>query len=451
MTKKGSVDLTQGSVPLHILRMLGPSWLAILAMMSAGVVDTIYLGRLSTNALAAIAFCFPVIFLGNSINIGIGAGTLSAISRDLGRKDYDAAHKHGAGSILLAALAMLVVSILGLIFAPLIVSLMGATSEVKPLALDYLKYALPALIFMGVGMMCNNTLRANGEAVLPSTIMVSGAILNIIIDPLLIFGIGPFPRLEVEGAAIGTLISSIFTAFYGLYLVVFNRKTAEFKGLTGKALYKTWSIIGRVGIPAIGGHVVVPFSGFIATTIIARILGKIEVAAFVVAARTEMLGIALLYALSACIGANTGQNGGAGLTDRVREAFRFSYKICLYWGLFIAAVSWVLASKIPAVYSTDPAVITAAAPYFKIVPITLIGYGVVFVSAAGLNGLGRPEYGLVYTIVRSLVLFLAFIWIGVAFYGLTGAYYGMAFANMISGFIALYFTVYRVPMSAVAH
>ena len=83
MKKKGSVDLTQGSVPKHILRMLLPFWLAILAMMSAGVVDTIYLGRLSTNALAAVAFCFPIIFLGNSINIGIGAGTLSAISRDL--------------------------------------------------------------------------------------------------------------------------------------------------------------------------------------------------------------------------------------------------------------------------------------------------------------------------------------------------------------------------------
>lgn len=451
MAKKSSVDLTEGPVSGHILRMLVPFWLAILALMSAGVVDTIYLGRLSTDALAAVGFCFPIVFLGNSVNIGLGAGAMSAISRDLGRKNYEAAHRHGASAILMAVLIVMVVSILGMVFAPLIIGLMGASPDVKPLALGYLKYALPALVFMGIGMMCNNALRATGEAVLPSMIMISGAVLNIIIDPLLIFGIGPFPRMEVEGAALGTLISSLFTAGFGLYIVVFHRKVAAFKGLTRKAILKAWGIIGRVGVPAMGTNVVVPFAGFIATTIIARTMGDLEVAAFTVAGRTEMLGIALLYALSACIGANTGQNGGAGHTVRVKEAFAFSYKVCFAWGIFIAAISFIFANQIPAIYSKDADVIALAAPYFRIVPITLIGYGIVFVSAAGLNGLGRPKYGLIYTTIRSLVFYIAFIWIGAERAGMEGVYVGIALANILSGIIAYFYTTKRVSMTVSEH
>ncbi len=164
-----------------------------------------------------------------------------------------------------------------------------------------------------------------------------------------------------------------------------------------------------------------------------------------------MLGIAMLYALSACIGANTGQNGGAGLTDRVKTAFSFSYKVCLLWGLFFAAVSFVFADQIPAIYSKDAAVIALAAPYFKIVPITLIGYGIVFVSAAGLNGLGRPKYGLAYTIIRSLVFYIAFVWIGAILGQLNGVYIGIALANILSGLIAYFYTTKRVPMTVLHH
>ncbi len=451
MAKKASVDLTEGSVSQHILRMLFPFWFAILAMMSAGIVDTIYLGRLSTNALAAVGFCFPIVFLGNSVNIGLGAGVMSAISRDMGRKNYEAAHAHGASAIILVVLVMLMVSSLGLVFGSFIVDAMGVTEDVRPLSLGYLKYALPALIFMGIGMMCNNTLRANGESVLPSFIMISGALLNIILDPFLIFGIGPFPRLEVEGAALGTLISSMVTAGIGLYLVVIYRKAADFTILTKKALLKAWKIIGRVGVPAMGTNVVVPVAGFVAITIIARTLGKTEVAAFTVAARTEMLGIAMLYALSACIGANTGQNGGAGHTDRVKTAFSFSYKLCMYWGVFIAVVSFIFANQIPAVYSKDAQVIALAAPYFRIVPITLVGYGIVFVSAAGLNGLGRPKYGLIYTIIRSLIFYIPFVWFGAILAQMTGVYYGVALANVLSGLIAYFYTTKRVSMTVLHH
>ena len=449
--KRGKTNLTQGSVQKHILRMLIPFWLAILAMISAGVVDTIYLGHLGTNALAAVGFCFPIIFLGNSINIGLGAGTMSAISRDIGRKRFEKASRHGASALILGVLITSFVTIIGVLMARNIVELMGATSDVLPLSLDYLRYALPAMIFIGIGMLCNNILRASGEAFLPSLIMVSSAIFNIIIDPFLIFGLGPFPRLEVAGAAIGTLIASMLSASFGLFLVIYKRRAVRFAGLAKNTLLEAWAIIGRVGAPAAGSNALVPISAFFAMTIIARVLGKSEVAAMTIAARSEMLMIALLYALSACIGAVTGQNGGAGLTDRVKQAFSFSYLICVLWAMFLALIGLVFADKIPALFSKDPEVIKLATNYFKIVPITLAGYGMVFVSAAGLNGLGRPIYGLVYTLIRSLIFYVGFIWMGAILAGMDGVFFGIAIANILSGLIAYFYTTRKVPMQVLHH
>ncbi len=448
---KQSIDLTQGSVPRHILRMLGPFWLAILALMSAGVVDTIYLGHLSTNALAAVGFCFPIVFFGNSVNIGLGAGTLSAISRAIGRKDRELSAIHGASAILLTIAVMTIIVLASFFVISGILDIMGVTPEIKPLALVYLKYALPALIVMGLAMMTNNILRAGGEALLPSTIMISGAVLNIIIDPLLIFGIGPFPRMEIEGAALATLIANGLAAVFGLFVVVYYRRAASFAGLTWQRITASWAVILRVGLPATGTNVIVPVSILLVTAFIARNLGTTEVAAFTVVSRVEMLSLTLLYALSACIGAVTGQNGGAGLTDRVRETFVFCFKICFAWGAFIGVLLGLGANLVPQVFTKDPAVIDLARAYFWIVPVTFAGYGSVFVAAAGLNALGRPSYGLTFTIIRSFAMLVPFIWFGVHLYGMTGVYMGVASANILAGAIALYYTLKKTPMHAVHH
>ena len=191
-----------------------------------------------------------------------------------------------------------------------------------------------------------------------------------------------------------------------------------------------------------------PLSAAIAVTIVARGLTTINVAAFTVASRAEMISVGLLYALSACIGAITGQNGGAGLTDRVRATFKFCYWICIVWSTFMAIVLALFAPQIAGIFTNDAEVVAKTIPYFYIVPITIFAYGFVFISSAGLNALGRPIYGLIYTIIRSLILYVILIYIGVQIDGLRGAFFGMAGANIISGLIAAGWTLSKVPMTA---
>ena len=450
------VDLTEGKVSGHVLRMLGPFSIAVIALISTGIVDTIYLGRLTDElrpnlgvmALAAIGFAFPLTFLGNSANIGLGAGTLSAVSRALGQGDIERSRRHGAAAILMALTVMTGLVTFMLVALPYVLTLMGAEGEIKRMATQYAIISFPGLVIISVASMSNNILRAGGEAALPSSIMIIGAVINIILDPFLIFGWGPFPRMEIQGAALATLIGNIVGAIFGFSIVMFHRKAISFTEMTLGSIKRAWKVIGSVGLPAAGTNIIVPLSTALAVTIIARSLTTIDVAAFTVASRAELISVGMLYALSACIGAITGQNGGAGLTDRVRAAFKFCYWICIIWGTFMAVILALFAPQIAGVFSTDAQVVSKTIPYFYIVPITIFAYGFVFISAAGLNALGRPIYGLIYTIIRSLLLYAGLIFIGVQMDGLRGAFFGMAAANIISGLIAAGWSLTKVPMSA---
>ena len=436
--------------------MLGPFSIAVIALISTGIVDTIYLGRLvdpenpniARAVLAALGIAFPISFMGNSANIGLGAGTMSAVSRALGQGDVPKSRRHAAAAILLGLSVMTCLVLFMLLIAPFILSLMGQSDEVERRAFGYLLIVMPGLVLVSVASMSNNILRAGGEALLPSSIMILGALVNIILNPFFIYGWGPFPRMELQGAALSTLIGNGIGAAYGFYIVLFHRKAIDFVGMTVTSMRHAWSIIGQVGVPAAGTNIIVPVATWVVVAIIGNVLGEADVAAFTVASRAELISVGLLYALSACIGAVTGRNGGAGKTERVREAFRVCYLICVIWGTTMAVLLAVFANQIAHVFTSDEVLISKIIPYFYIVPITVFAYGFVFVSAAGLNALGRPLFGLVYTIIRSVILYIGLIAIGVWTAGLVGAFVGVAVANIVSGLIAIYWTLKKAPMTA---
>ena len=436
--------------------MLGPFSIAVIALISTGIVDTLYLARLTDAArpnlaimaLAALGFAFPLTFIGNSVNIGLGAGTMSAVSRALDEGEHGRARRHAAAAILLGLTVMSVLVSLMLFAAPFILPFAGASDDVVVMAYSYLVISLPGLVILSVASMSNNILRAYGEAALPSSIMIIGAVINIILDPFLIFGWWIFPRLEVQGAALATLIGNVIGASFGIYLVLFHRRVVDFGQMTLASMRRAWTIIGSVGLPAAGTNIIVPVATFAAVAIIGVRLGEVDVAAFTVASRVEMISVGMLYALSACIGAITGRNGGAGNTERVREAFRVCYWVCVIWSTAMAMILAFFAPQIAAFFTKDAILVEKILPYFFIVPVTIFAYGFVFISAAGLNALGRPLYGLVYTIIRSLILYVGLIFIGVQMAGLTGAYIGVAAANVVSGLIAFGWTMKWAPMTA---
>jgi len=203
-------DLTNGSIMRNVLALSWPTMIAMLLQVGFNVVDTIFVGRLGAEAIAAVSVVFPVVFLMFAIGGGLGIGTTSLIARYIGAGRVAEADNAAEHSLIIGIILSIIFTVLGLLFADKLFILMGATPEVILLATKYSRWIFGFSLFMFIGLTAISILRGLGDMKTPMIGMVFATILNIILDPLLIFGIGPFPRLGIDGAAIATVISRFF-------------------------------------------------------------------------------------------------------------------------------------------------------------------------------------------------------------------------------------------------
>lgn len=425
-------DLTKGVVWKHLLRLGIPMTIGIFAVMSASIVDTYWVSKLGTDPLAGIAFCVPVLFVMQSLSVGLGAGASSVVSRAAGEGDHDRVARQATDSILLAILIVAAFAILGeLTFEP-IVRRAGATDNLMPYIRDYLHISFIGAAFIVGPMVAGNLMRAMGDARIPGMTMVAGAIMNLVMDPFLIFGIGPFPKMGVAGAALATVLSNLVAIAIMGYYMVRREHLIVFKMPPWDELMHSWGQVLRVGLPATATNIANPITIFVVTAAFAT-FGTGAVAGFGVSGRMEFFFAIPLLALSASIGPIAGQNGGAGLTGRVKDAFYASYLVAAIWTVFSAISLYLLAPAIAHDFSKEAEVQNVIITYLRIVPLTALGYGVIIATSAGFNALGRPFPGMIMTFVRSVVLVSGGAWIGAILYGVKGAAIAIALANVVSG------------------
>jgi putative MATE family efflux protein len=434
--KKARSKLTEGPVLQHLLRLGIPMSIGIFAVMSASVVDMFYIGRLGTTPLAAIAFCVPLIFVLQSLSVGLGAGASSVVSRAAGEGDHDRLARQATDSILLAFLIVVTFAVIGYFSFEPIVRFAGASDELMPDIRAYLRISLIGSAFIVAPMVAGNLLRALGDARVPGMTMVAGAVINLALDPFLIFGLGPFPRMEVAGAALATVLSNVLAVVVMGWYMVHREKLIVLNLPPWEELSHSWWEVLKVGVPATATNIANPITMFVVTAAFAT-FGDAAVAGFGVAGRIEFLFAIPLLALSASIGPITGQNGGAGLIERVKEAFKASFLVTAIWTTGTAITLYFLGGWIASGFSDDPEVHKVARLFLSIVPLTAIGYGIVITTSAGFNALGKPLPGMIMTFGRSFILVSCGVWIGVTWFGLLGGIIAIALSNIIAGGLAL--------------
>lgn len=453
MAKAGARKLTEGPVFGHIARFVIPMTVGISANFLVALIDAYWLGRLgeqtgSTAPLAAVGVTFHVIFAIFAVAIGLSAGAVAVVSKAVGADDREAVRQLSTDTLILGVLVAVVVTAVGYLLTPTVFRWMGATGEVLDLAVVYMRVWLLGLVFIVGPVIANAILRALGRAVLPSVLMVSTAFVNMILDPLLIFGIGPFPRLEVAGAALATVGANVVAALAFGVIMVRQEKLLALAGVTWARLKSHWGPIAKIGGMAALSTGVNPIAMAIVSASILQLgddIGALAMAAFTAAGRVETLAVIPLFALSAAIGPITGQNAAAGLNDRVRRAFTDSFAFSIAWAVgaaaFLAAVGWIATGAI--IGGEGEAQAEAWARwYLWLVPATMAGYGVVMAASAGFNGLSRPGPALAFTVFRSLGLIAPAAWLGgVITGGPIGVFVGIAVANVISGVVVAGWTL----------
>ncbi|WP_420432660.1 MATE family efflux transporter [Hyphobacterium sp.] len=460
MAGRASRDMTEGPVFGHILRMIIPMSFGIVAMMLTGVIDTYWVGTLGTSQQAAVQLSFPVTMLVMSISIGLGAGAVSVVSRAAGEKDDTIVRRTATDALSLSILAVGLVSILGVIFVEPLFRLIGASDTMIPHVIDYMTVWFGGIVLIVGPMVASNILRALGNAVLPSMMMIAAAVVNMILDPIFILdeislgwaGIDwSMAALGwgVSGAALATVAANAVTfLMIGSYLV-FREKLIDFTWHGFDELLHNWGEIGRVGLPAAASNTFNPF----ALTIVMGGLGMAQfgdaaVGGVGVAARLEAFAIVPLFALSASIGPVTGQNGGAGITARVREAFAKSFLFCLVWSLAMAVIILLLSRWLAPAFLPSEMGQEVARTYWGLVTLTIAGYGISMAASAGFNGLGRPSFGVMITSSRAIMMAVFAVIGGIVMSAPVGVIAGIALANILSGAGTAYWVLFRGPMEA---
>ncbi len=430
-----AIKLTEGPVSRRMFDMAMPMVWALLAMMSFNAADTFFVAQLGDAQLAAMSFTFPVEMLFTSVAIGAGAGVSSSLARLLGADDITAARRVFTDAMILISVISLLFALLGYQLITPVFALLGAEQDLMPYIREYMEtwyWCVPALIVSQVFM---TTLRAMGLARLQGGIMTGLCVLNVVLDPLLIFGLAGFPRLELQGAALATVAVRVFGLFLVYYILCVRHKMIAPLFAPWPEVRRSWIAVLHVGLPAMATNMIIPVASGIVVLLVSQ-YGNAAVAGLGVAARIEPLALVCFYALSSIMGPLFGQNYGARLEQRLHDAQSAMTRFCLAWGLLLACILFFAGRLIASAFSDSSEVQHVAATYLAIVPLSYGAYGIVMSVCAAFNGLGMPFPALVISSCRVLVLYLPMALLARHFWGINGLFVATALANLVLGFVS---------------
>ncbi len=434
---KDKHGLLSAPVSKVMTQMAVPMGYGLFAVLAFNLVDTYFVSLLGTHALAAISFTFPVTFFVSALAMGLGTGLSASLARLLG----EGKHEHGArlttDGLLLAMTAVILVAIIGINSITPLFSLLGATPELLDYIQDYMFYWYLAIPLLVIPMVGNSAIRATGDTKTPSRVMIIAGAVNGIMDPLLIFGIGPFPELGVKGAAISSGLSWLITFVVALRILRFREQLLVLTRPQLTPMLHNWKRIAAIGMPASMTNMLSPVNnGFIMWLLASA--STSAVASYGAGTRLEAILIIGMIAISSMLSPFVAQNSGANKPERCIKAIHLAIKYSLLSQFAIYLLLLVIAEPLARLFSDDGEVIHHLSLYLYIIPLSFGMLGIMMAVAASLNGLNRPLISLGLNISRT-VMILVLSSIGAALAGATGIFWAIAITNSLSGIMALFY------------
>ncbi|MGI6241077.1 MAG: MATE family efflux transporter [Candidatus Omnitrophota bacterium] len=428
--------LVKDKVFLTVFRMAVPMLAGTFAMNMYNMVDTWFVSRLGTQALAAMSFTFPVVMFVGFVMRGVGTGAMTVVAHALGRRKHQAAARITTHAIFLASGISLILTGAGLwTFEPLFLRL-GASGEVLELARQYMTIWYWGLIFRVLHIMLADIIIGTGDSKTVSFLMVGGTLLNCVLDPVMIFGWGFFPRMGIRGAALATVIAELFVMAAAYYFVHRKYHLISFLTYSRRRMMASWYRILQIGSSAMVSSVLTPVSAAIVIRIVAG-FGRSAVAAVGVAARIEMFAFMIPMTVGMSLVPFVAQNYGAKRFDRIQTVRRGAFIFALAFGLVSTGVLLLVAKPLGRLFSSDPAVVDVLARYIY---ITCFGYGFLEVHRYAtfcMTGIHRPMMAIILNAIRVLVLMIPLAFLGAKWFGLSGVFWGRLLTDLLAAGIGV--------------
>lgn len=438
---ENKAKLTDGPLKKILFRMTVPMVYGIAGMIAFNLIDTFYVGQLGPDELAAMTFTFPLIFVINGINFGIGAGASAVISKAIGNNDFNKVKRLTTDALTLALVLVFIVVVSGLSSIDPLFRAMDAEEKLLPLIREYMQVWYFGAIFVVIPMVGNNAIRATGDTKTPSNIMLVSVAANLILDPIFIFdwGLG----LGLTGAALATVISRMITFIVALRILYYREKMITFKMPSLAEGLASWKAILYIGLPSGATNIITPVGIGIITKMVAG-YGTAAVAALGVAQRVEAFSLTVMMALGSALGPIIGQNWGAKKFDRVERVISHSVKFSMLYGLGAAAVLAVSAPFIAGLFSDDREIISIISYILRIIPMSYTLMGIIMVSNVSLNVLNKPLIASFVTLFRIFGALIPLAYLASYFIGLNGIFWAVNASNFIIGAAAFYILKYVI-------
>jgi len=431
-------NLTEGPISRQLFQLTWPMLFGMMGMVVFNLVDTYFVGKLGVKQLAAMSLSFPVIMFINHLTQGVGIGTSSLISRNFITQSHEHVRMMASRSILLGLIIVIVFVSLGLGSVRSTFIALGADADTLGYVIDYMQTWYIGVPFVVIPMIGNNIIRATGDTFLPGMLMVMSAVINIILDPLLIFGIGPFPEMGIRGAAMSTVIARGVGAIVTLYILVVREKLLTFRFGKIKAILSTWKEVIYIAGPAALAMLITPISLGLITRLVAG-YGKEAVAAFGVASRIEMFVLMTIVSLGSVLIIFVGQNFSKNKYQRILQAHRLAGKFSMLWGIFTYLLFIFLREPIAGLFTNAQEVIQISGSYLLIFGAAYGFQGLLMLSSSAFNGINKPYPSALLSLIRMAGLYVPLAWLGSLWFGLTGIFWAGFIANLLSGLAAFGF------------
>ena len=408
-----------------------------LAVSGYNIADTWFVSRLGTVQLAAMGFTFPVIMLIGCVYRGLCIGVMTPTAHALGGRKRNKAARLVTSGLMLMMLASLLIGVSGALSVEPVFRLCGAGKSVMPYVLQYMLIWYLGSFTGTLGMAANDLLITAGNSFAASMLMLAGLGLNILLDPLFIFGGFGFPAMGVAGAALATVISQAACAGVALRLLQVRHRLIASPRIPRDVLLRAWRVVIRFAIPAMLGMVLMPIGSAVVTRVVAS-FGDAAVAAVAAASRLEVVAFVFPMALGIALMPMVAQNYGAKRFDRINQCRRFAMRFAGSFLLAAAVVYFVSAPYIVGWFSQDPEVKRIMVVYLRIVSFGFAAVEIHRFSGFFFTGCGRPAAAALLNALRVVVLLVPFTLLALWAGSLTLVFWARLAADLLAGAIACF-------------
>ena len=400
-----ALSLTKDPIPRLIKKIALPASVGTLFQTLFNVVDTFFAGKISPEALSALAKSFPIYFIIIAACVGVTVGGTSLIANSIGENNKEKVLGYFANTIIYAFLISILITIIGLVFSPSLFALMGSDDEVILLSLKYTNVIFAGSIIFIMVVALNSLLHADGDTKTFRNILILSFFLNIILNPLFIFGFGFIPAMGIVGIGVATIVAQ----FVGL-LIIFNKiiKSSRIKDISIKYFYPKVYLLKNLffqSAPISAALLLISVGNFIIFAYIG-VFGEYATAGYGSAARFEQILLLPVLGLNTAIISIIGQNFGAKNFSRVKESYfkavMYGFTLMLISGLII----FLSADKIVSIFSNNQNVISFGTTYLKISALIFPAYPIFFISNGFFMAIKKSTYSMYLNIIRNVILFV---------------------------------------------